>query len=739
MEEFDLKRFAKLAMAKKVFIIIIMIISIVAGLFYSFVFVTPKYKSRTTLLLAQINEEKINENTVKQSDITDLSMTSTLLEPYISIIESDKVLEKVISNLNVNMDVSRLKKMLSVTEENKAMLAITVVSENAEFAAKVANEIANVFTEESREIFSITNVNIIDVAKVQENPYNVNHVKDVVIFALLGVFASCGLILLIYMLDTTIKEEEDIEQELKLPVLGVIPTYTKSYEETEETEDDEDGSGKHTSDSKKSKKNNGAKKTRKRRKNSELVILGNTKSPVSEAFRALRTNLTFSPNTRTILVTSSGMSDGKSYVTSNLATALAKAGKKVIIVDADMRKGRQNKIFEVDNKKGLSNYLANCSETRVDIEEITSYIKTTSIPNLHIMTSGSRPSNPSELLIPVKIQGLLSVLEEIYDIVLLDGTPSSIIADSIAIAKFVDYTLLVTSHKTTKIEEAKRVIKSFEQVGGDIKGAVLNKYPLTKEEYSSSYYYHDEKNTAKLEETTGGEIKTVKALVEEANLKNINFGIRPSRRKYEELQEVETHLATAENHPAPNNPILEYKIEKINDEIITMKGVLMQIAMNSNQITPKDIEIIRYDIKNLKDTLDEVKDSSSRMDDLKKEVETTKELAENLVKTQQDNNEKVRKFIENYYKNKSKKEKEVEEKRLSELEKQLEEKEAIIESQKEEKKKKEKAEEEAKEDAEKADKKEKDKAKEEKEDKKKEKPKKELKLNIKIGKKDKSK
>lgn len=649
MEEFDLKRFAKLAMAKKVYIVIIMIIAFVAGLFYSYVMVTPKYKSRTTLLLAQINDEKVNENTVvKQSEITDLSMTSTLLEPYISIIESDKVVEKVIKNLKIDMTVDQLKKMMTVTEENTAMLAIQVVSENAEFAAKVANEVAKVFTEESREIFSITNVNVIDVAKVQENPYNVNHLKDLVIFILLGAFASCGLILLIYMLDTTIKEEEDIENELKLPVLGVIPTYTKSYEENDEDEE-ESGSGRHTN-GKNSKKNS---KPKKRRKNSELVILGNTKSPVSEAFRALRTNLTFSPNTRTILVTSSGMSDGKSYVTANLATAIAKAGKKVIIVDADMRKGRQNKIFEQDNKKGLSNYLANCSETRVDVDEITSYIKTTSVQNLHIMTSGSRPSNPSELLTPAKIQGLLSVLEEIYDIVLLDGTPSSIIADSIAIAKFVDYTLLVTAHKTTKLEEAKRVIKSFEQVGGNIKGAVLNKYPLTKEEYSSSYYYHDEKNASKLEESTNGEIKSVKDLVAESNIKN---GAIPTRRRNRIELPKEVDLPAAPVSSENSNSMLEYKVEKIDNEIATMKNVLMQIAMNNNQITPKDLELIRYDIKNLKDSIEEVKDTS-KMEDLKKEVETTKELAESLVKTQQENNEKVRKFIENYYRNKNRKDK----------------------------------------------------------------------------------
>ena len=624
VEEFDLKRFAKLAMAKKVYIIVIMILTIIVGCLYSFIWLTPKYKSTTTLLLAQINEEKLNENTVKQSEITDLSMTSTLLEPYISIITSNKVLKNVITNLKLDFTEDELKKMLSVTEENTAMLAISVVHENAEFAEKIANEIAKVFMEQSHEIFSITNVNIIDVAEVEERPYNINHIKDIAIFTILGAFLSCGFVLLIYMLDTTIKEEEDIEVELKLPVLGLIPVFEESLEK------------------RKDKKGKDSKK--KKRKNDELVILGNTKSPVSEAFRALRTNITFAQNTKSILITSSRMEEGKSYVSANLAAAIAKTNKKVLLIDADMRKGRQSSIFNVDNQKGLSNYLAKSKETLVNVAEITKYIKTTKIPNLHIITCGTRPSNPAELLNPNKIKGLLSVLNDVYDFIIIDGTPSSIIADSIAISKLVDSTVLVVSYKSTKLEEAKRLIKSFEQVDVKLSGAVLNKYPLNKETYTTSYYYSD-KSEGKLEEDEdeNAKIQSVESLVNEANIKDTY------------INEFEEHGLTTKSYDyslsTETNTMLEYKVEKIDQEISAIKNLLMQLAVNSKQVTSKDIELIRYDISNLNEAVNSIRENSD-IKQLKDEIEEVKDFTETLLNSQKENNEKIKRFIENYYKNK---------------------------------------------------------------------------------------
>lgn len=646
MEEFDLKKFAKLAWAKKIFIILIMIVSLGVGYFYSYMCVIPKYRSTTSFLLAQLSDEKSED----ENKVADLSMTSTLIQPYISLLGSKRVVNKVIDNLELNMSYATLKSMMTITQENQAMIVLSISNESADFAKKVATEMASVFVEEAQEIFKIENVNIIDAAERATGPYNINHPKDLIMFGMLGAFLSCGLVLLIYMLDTTVKEEEDLE-EIGLPILGTIPVFEKKLEKNIQKESS-------------SRASEGARK--KFNKDNEIVILDNAKSPVAEAFRALRTNVTFAQNTKTILITSSRMGEGKSYVAANLAATVAKTDKKVIIVDADMRKGRQNKIFGLENKRGLSNYLANCEETKVDISEVTSYIKTTKVPNLHLMTSGSRPSNPAELLSAPKIKGLLSVLGEIYDIIIIDGTPSSIIADSVVISRFVDYSMLVTAYKTSKTEEVKKLIKTFEQVGTRLNGAVLNKYPLTKEGYTSSYYYSEARVESKLEESARTEIRTVENFLEDANINTNSF-------RYVDMKDANL-LTTPNTTPTfkgidifkgtvfsgssnggsgtEMSAALEYKIEKIDSEIAAMKNMLMQVAVNTNQVSSKDIELIRFDISNLKQSIDDIRGDDT-IDELKDELMEMKSITEELANSQANNNEKIKKFIEDYYKQKA--------------------------------------------------------------------------------------
>jgi len=226
----------------------------------------------------------------------------------------------------------------------------------------------------------------------------------------------------------------------------------------------------------------------------ELIAHKNPKSPNSEIFRTLRTNIQFmntNKKLKTLLVTSTFPGEGKSWVASNLAVTFAQAGKKVILIDADMRKGRQYRIFDIAPKPGLSNYL---SETEIDdngnaTRNAGEYVQETGVENLYVIAAGNVPPNPSELLVSPQMLKLLDDLKEICDLVIIDGTPCELVADSIILSRIVDSCIIVTAHKITKKDALERVIKNIRNVGGKLAGVVINKVPVTKG-YGQKYYYY---------------------------------------------------------------------------------------------------------------------------------------------------------------------------------------------------------------------------------------------------------
>jgi len=226
----------------------------------------------------------------------------------------------------------------------------------------------------------------------------------------------------------------------------------------------------------------------------ELITHNNPKSPVSEVFRTLRTNIQFM-NThkklKTLLITSTFPGEGKSWVTSNLAVTFAQTGKNVILVDADMRKAVQYTIFDALPKPGLSNYLSEVDDEGNDDSKynIVNYIQETEIDNLHVLVAGNVPPNPSELLVSTKMADLLEKLKDMCDLVIIDGTPCALVTDAIILSRIVDSTLIVTSHKETKKEALSTVVRNIENVGGNICGVVYNKVPISSKKYSEAYYY----------------------------------------------------------------------------------------------------------------------------------------------------------------------------------------------------------------------------------------------------------
>ena len=224
----------------------------------------------------------------------------------------------------------------------------------------------------------------------------------------------------------------------------------------------------------------------------ELIAQTDPKSPISEVFRTLRTNIQFmtsSKKLQVVQVTSTFPGEGKSFVASNLAVTFAQAGKKVIIIDADMRKGRLYNIFDVSPRPGLSNYLSGMDANEDEELDLSEYIQQTEIDNLLIMTAGNIPPNPSELLVSQEMKQLLEDLKEVCDVIIIDGTPCQLVSDSIILSRIVDTTVIVTAYKQTKKDVLGRIVNNIQNVGGKIAGVVINKMPVNEKKYKESYYY----------------------------------------------------------------------------------------------------------------------------------------------------------------------------------------------------------------------------------------------------------
>ena len=233
----------------------------------------------------------------------------------------------------------------------------------------------------------------------------------------------------------------------------------------------------------------------------ELIVEKDPKSPVSEVFRILRTNIQFmntNKKLKTLLLTSTVSGEGKSLIAANLATTFAQANKKVVLIDCDMRKGRQHNLFNVPSRPGLSNYLSGVDDEGKEFnEELVKYVRETKVEGLYLIPAGDIPPNPSELIASDRMINLLKQLEETCDIIILDGTPSLVVTDAVLLSRIVDSTLIVSSQNYTKIEDLKKVKKDIDNVGGKIAGVVLNKVEVKAKQYMNRYYYYGEKQDGK--------------------------------------------------------------------------------------------------------------------------------------------------------------------------------------------------------------------------------------------------
>ncbi|MDR0691304.1 MAG: CpsD/CapB family tyrosine-protein kinase [Streptococcaceae bacterium] len=214
-----------------------------------------------------------------------------------------------------------------------------------------------------------------------------------------------------------------------------------------------------------------------------LVTLLDSKSAVAEQFRMLRSSIRFAEvdqKIKTLVITSSGIGEGKSLCASNLAIVFAQAGSKVLLVDADFRKPTVHLTWSISSAKGLSDLLIHRENSLSD------YIKQSSVANLDLLTSGLQPPSPSELFETQRMKEVLDEMASKYDLVILDAPPLTMVTDSQILASRVDGTILVTRERKTKNQELKQAVNLLKQANAKVLGAIYNgRKPLKKYSYSS--------------------------------------------------------------------------------------------------------------------------------------------------------------------------------------------------------------------------------------------------------------
>lgn len=224
MEELDLKQLVNIFWNKRLHVISIVLIFLIIGTVYTFLFVTPKYKSYTSLVLARSESTKENETDTSTITQTDITLNQKLVSTYSELVKSKNVLREVIKNLNINESEENLKDNITVSAvKDTELIQITVTNYYPDRASDIANEIAKVFTKKVGEIYNINNVYIVDEAERANTPYNINHIKDIAIFIAIGLIVSVGYVLISNLLDTTVKSAEDIEKELGVVAIASIP------------------------------------------------------------------------------------------------------------------------------------------------------------------------------------------------------------------------------------------------------------------------------------------------------------------------------------------------------------------------------------------------------------------------------------------------------------------------------------------------------------------------------------
>lgn len=407
----------------------------------------PVYQSQVSMLIRPEQPLVADPNTATLS-------SDQITATYAALMTEPPLLQQVMNDLNIGGSPEALAKEITVTPRSgTTIIDVTVNDSSPTRAASIGNTLTRDFISSEKQIQrsettspnSQTGDNFVVVSPAVANPVPISPNKklNVGLAFAAGLLLAIAIVLLLQYLDPSIRDDRELEERTGLAPLSQVPFASRG------------------------------------RKVGELVSL-DPRSPASEAYRRLRTNVVFSnldDEVRAVVVTSPEPQDGKSRTAANLAVVLAGAGHRTLLLDADFRRPTLQRVFKLDSAAGLANLVMH------DVDEAD---LAQPVPNLWVVPAGPPPANPSELLGSQQMAKLIERFREHFQFIVIDTPPVNSVTDAAVLSALVDGTILVVEHGRTSYPALGQAQESLDLVGAKVLGVVMNKV-RSREGYSRYY------------------------------------------------------------------------------------------------------------------------------------------------------------------------------------------------------------------------------------------------------------
>lgn len=448
LTNFHLEKIFWILKVKLKYIILTTIVAALAAGLYASYTRSSTYMAQISFYVysnpAHITDPNVNINS------SDFTQARNLVTSYMQILKSRTFLNKLIKETGLAHSADYIKGSISASSvENTAVFIVSVQNPNPVNAMNIANAIGDLAPDEITRIVKSGGIEVIDRAELPTYPYQSTSVLKMSALGGIGGFTlTAFLFLLRGLLDTTIRKEDELRDMFTIPILGEVPLLIPES----------------------------------RRMKINKILSVDSPFALRESYNNIRTNLRFTGRLEkcpVYAITSSDVAEGKTLNTINLAISFTQIGKKVLVIDADMRKRSISTTLDIEMIDGLSEYLAGF----VDTPFITEYIT-----NLSVLSSGEIPPNPSELLSNNRWHELLENCKKEYDVIFIDLPPAGVVTDALLLTKDVTAYILIVREKVTKYDRGQMMVRRLEALGANICGFVYNGISMKSQDYIYEYY-----------------------------------------------------------------------------------------------------------------------------------------------------------------------------------------------------------------------------------------------------------